>query len=37
VGEEQPAEVSLSLDASRYKRAPHKNKFGKEYEAAEKY
>ena len=37
VGEEQPAEVSLSLDASRYKRALHKNKFGKNYEAAEKY
>jgi plastocyanin len=37
VGEEQGAEVSLSLDASRYKRAPHKNKFGKDYEAAEKY
>jgi hypothetical protein len=37
VDAEPPAELSLSLDASRYKRAPHKNKFGKEYEAGEKY
>ena len=25
------------LDASRFKRAPHKNKFGKDYEVGEKY
>ena len=25
------------LDASKYKRAPHKNKFGKDYEVGEKY
>lgn len=30
-------EASFSLDASKYKRAPHKNKFGKDYEAGEKY
>ena len=29
--------MSLTLDASRCKRAPHKNKFGKDYEAGEKY
>jgi plastocyanin len=37
VGEEQGAELSLSLDASRYKRAPHKNKFGRAYAPGEKY
>jgi len=30
-------DVTLTLDASRFKRAPHKNKFGKDYEAGEKY
>jgi plastocyanin len=27
----------FQLDASKFKRAPHKNKFGKDYEAGEKY
>jgi plastocyanin len=27
----------LTLDASKWKRAPHKNKFGKDYETGEKY
>ena len=30
-------DLDLTLDASRFKRAPHKNKFGKDYEAGEKY
>lgn len=30
-------ENSFTLDASKYKRAPHKNKFGKDYEVGEKY
>ena len=30
-------DASFTLDASKYKRAPHKNKFGKDYEAGEKY
>ena len=30
-------EVSLTLDASKWKRAPHKNKFGKDYESGERY
>jgi len=30
-------EASFSLDASKYKRAPHKNKFGKDYAVGEKY
>ena len=30
-------ETSFTLDASKYKRAPHKNKFGKDYEVGEKY
>jgi plastocyanin len=30
-------EVSLALDAARFKRAPHKNKFGKDYEAGASY
>ena len=29
--------ASFRLDASKYKRAPHKNKFGKDYEIGEKY
>jgi plastocyanin len=31
------ASATLSLDASKWKRAPHKNKFGKDYEVGEKY
>ena len=31
------ATTSFTLDASKFKRAPHKNKFGKDYEAGEKY
>jgi plastocyanin len=34
---EGDAEASLTLDASRFKRAPHKNKFGKDYQSGEKY
>jgi len=30
-------DVPLTLDASRFKRAPHKNKFGKRYEVGDKY
>jgi plastocyanin len=30
-------EVDVSLDASRFKRAPHKNKFGKDYDAGASY
>jgi len=30
-------EVVLELDASRFKRAPHKNKFGKDYDAGVSY
>ena len=29
--------ATFQLDASRFKRAPHKNKFGKDYEVGEKY
>ena len=29
--------ASFSLDASKFKRAPHKNKFGKDYQVGEKY
>jgi plastocyanin len=29
--------ISFTLDASGFKRAPHKNKFGKDYEVGEKY
>jgi plastocyanin len=29
--------AEFTLDASKYKRAPHKNKFGKDYEVGEKY
>jgi plastocyanin len=31
------AEATVSLDASKWKRAPHKNKFGRDYETGEKY
>jgi len=37
VGAEGAVEASLRLDGSRFKRAPHKNKFGKDYETGEKY
>jgi hypothetical protein len=37
VGAEGSVEASLKLDGSRFKRAPHKNKFGKDYETGEKY
>jgi plastocyanin len=30
-------ETAFTLDASKFKRAPHKNKFGKDYEVGEKY
>lgn len=30
-------DLALTLDASRFKRAPHKNKFGKDYAAGERY
>ena len=30
-------DVALTLDGSKWKRAPHKNKFGKDYQAGEKY
>jgi plastocyanin len=30
-------DLPVRLDASRFKRAPHKNKFGKDYEVGEKY
>lgn len=31
------AEAKLSLDASKFKRAPHKNKFGKDYSTSDTY
>jgi len=37
VPDEGALEVALTLDASKWKRAPHKNKFGKDYEAGERY
>ena len=37
VPDEGALDVSLTLDASNYKPAPHKNKFGKDYETGEKY
>jgi plastocyanin len=37
VPETGAATASFSLDASRWKRAPHKNKFGKDYQVGEKY
>jgi plastocyanin len=37
VPEEGVRDASLTLDASKWKRAPHKNKFGKDYEAGERY
>ena len=35
--EADAVETSFTLDASKYKRAPHKNKFGRDYEVGEKY
>ena len=37
VGEAGVVEASFTLDASKFKRAPHKNKFGKDYAVGEKY
>jgi plastocyanin len=37
VPDEGELEVPITLDASKWKRAPHKNKFGRNYEAGEKY
>jgi plastocyanin len=37
VSEEGTLEVALALDASKWKRAPHKNKFGQDYKAGEQY
>jgi plastocyanin len=37
VKESDAVEAAFTLDASKYKRAPHKNKFGKDYEVGEKY
>jgi plastocyanin len=37
VPESGAVEAALSLDASQWKRAPHKNKYGKDYPAAERY
>ena len=34
VAEAAAVSASFSLDASKYKRAPHKNKFGKDYASA---
>jgi plastocyanin len=34
---EGSVETTVSLDTSKWKRAPHKNKFGKDYETGEKY
>jgi hypothetical protein len=30
-------EIALTLDASRWKRSPHKNKFGQDYKAGDRY
>ena len=30
-------DVAVTLDASKWKRARHKNKFGRDYEAGERY
>jgi hypothetical protein len=37
VAAEGTQEVVVALDASRFKRAPHKNKFGKDYDAGAAY
>jgi plastocyanin len=37
VPDEGVLDVALTLDASKWKRAPHKNKFGRDYEAGERY
>jgi plastocyanin len=37
VPEEGTVELTLPLDASSFRRAPHKNKFGRDYKAGERY
>jgi plastocyanin len=37
VAEQGAAQVEIDLDATRFRRAPHKNKFGKDYPAGERY
>ena len=37
VPEDGAVEVALTLDASKWKRAPHKNKFGQDYKAGDRY
>jgi plastocyanin len=37
VPEAGAASVSITLDASGFKRAPHKNKYGKDYKVGERY
>jgi plastocyanin len=37
VGASGAASASLSLDASSYKRVPHKNKYGKDYSSSDSY
>jgi plastocyanin len=37
VPESGSVSVAITLDASKWKRAPHKNKFGKDYPVGEKY
>jgi plastocyanin len=37
VPEEGDVEAAITLDASKWKRAPHKNKFGRDYESGERY
>jgi plastocyanin len=37
VPESGAVDVALTLDASKWKRAPHKNKSGRDYEAGERY
>jgi plastocyanin len=37
VPDEGVLEVPVTLDGSKWKRAPHKNKFGKDYQAGERY
>jgi hypothetical protein len=37
VPEDGVVELALTLDASKWKRAPHKNKFGRDYATGERY
>jgi plastocyanin len=37
VSEDGAVDVTLALDTSRFRRAPHKNKFGKDYPSGERY